>query len=141
MKKKLFILTALFGIMLLAESCKEKYSPYEIMVEIVNQSSKRVSGTLNLGACPFALAPGETFSTSINGMSREERPNAPSVSVIGPKELIVDGERFVLKSSVSANDFFDLYGWDVTSRVNGFLFKMNLTDKILGDMLSNADHL
>ena len=92
-----------------------------------------------MGTDPFDLDPGESFNLSVKYMSKVKSPDASSFSVIGPRKLTVDGNDYTLKSSVTAKDFFDLIGWKVTTKDEGFICGFEFTDELLARMLSMAD--
>lgn len=138
MKKAIIVVAALLGIMPVMNSCTEKNYSIETKVEIVNNSSSRLSGTVFMDAQTFDLAPGESYSYSEFHQSKVESPDASSVSVMGPRELTVDGKNYRVKDSIE-KDFFGLYGWDVTPLGNGFLIKIKFTDEGLANLLLNAD--
>ena len=139
MKRIVFLALAICALAALACSCTEKYYTQETKVEIVNHSSSQVAGALNMGTDPFDLEPGEVFTLNLKSQSKEKFPQTSSVSVMGPRELTVDGRRYTLKSSVTAKDFIDLVGWKVTSLSDGFLCEFEFTDELLARMLSVAD--
>lgn len=139
MKRICFAITAVVAALLLATSCsREKYELY-IEVVVDNQSSSQIVGAL-IGEHElngFNLAPGEFHYL---GFVTESDSNTldPSFS-IGPRKLAVDGKTYILKSSSKANDFFDLYGWDIKSTSAGYAYKVTLTDEGIAQLIANAD--
>ncbi|MBO4917963.1 MAG: hypothetical protein J5374_08815 [Bacteroidales bacterium] len=141
MKKKALSFLAISALAAIVCSCTEKYYTLDTKVEIVNHSSSQVAGSLNMGTNPFELDPGESFTLSVKSQSKEKSPDASSVSVMGPRELMVDGKRYTLKPSVNAKDFIDLIGWKVTTKAEGFVCEFEFTDESLARMLTMADPL
>lgn len=117
----------------------DKYNSFTENIEIVNHSSSRVAGFVFMTMGSFDLAPGDSFSTAFNAERKGNYPTVYDVSESGPMELTVDGKLYRLKSTVNAQGFFDIYGWDVTQVEKGFDLKMELTDEGLEKLLSHAD--
>lgn len=141
MKKIYFTITALIVTLIMATSCYKE--TFHLLVDVVvdNQSSSQVSGAL-IGESEsdgFNLAPGESHLYSFVTDS-DSRSLDPSFS-IGPRKLVVDGKTYILKSTSKANDFFDLYGWDIEINSTGLhhVYKVTLTDEGIARLIANAD--
>ena len=138
MKRITIMLIAISAILFSTMSCDKADYSFEKELEIVNNSSSRVAGSIFMGMSTFDLAPGETFSTSLTSKD-EKRPDISQVTETGPNDLTIDGKRYTLKATAPANGFFELYGWDVTENGKGFSLKMELTDEGLARILTYAD--
>lgn len=137
MKRAVFLIAALLGIVFTIDSCTKNLKEYEIEIEIVNNSSFSISG--DLWYVPFEVAPGEVYThRSFYSSTLHENPTPSEIRIVGPRVLTVDGTSYTWKSGRS-DDFFSYLGWDRTSFRDGFICRMVLTDEAIADMLSHAD--
>lgn len=138
MKRNHFAITALAMAIVMSTSCSKEMYELHIEVVIENQSSSQVAGGL-IGESAqdgFNLAPNESHEYSFVTES-ESKSLDPSFS-IGPRELEIDGKTYYFKSTDKANDFFDLYGWVISSTTGGYTYKVTLTDEGLANLIKNA---
>ncbi len=137
MKRVVFLIAALLGIVFTIDSCTKNLKEYEIEIEIVNNSSFSISG--DLWYVPFEVAPGEVYThRTFYSSSLHKNPTPAEIGIVGPRVLTVDGTSYAWKHGRS-DDFFSYLGWDITPFGDGFICRLVLTDEAIADMLSHAD--